>query len=141
MFLRGSFYHQFLRSTSLLLAMVLLFDSGLLYPVTKEFSDSAENYLANVISVGASVAPNDLNVITAELTKQKAALDEREQTLAEKERAIEVGLNQKSGSDLNLSTYILSVLLFVIIVLISLNYALDYVRYEHLRNLKKDQHA
>lgn len=144
MFLRNTAYHKFLRSVSLLGALVLLFDSGLFSPVTKELSDSTENYLASVISVGASVAPNDLNTITAELTKQKTDLDEREQSLAERERQIQVNLNSDNNSSLNISTYILSVLLFVIIVLITLNYALDFVRYRHLEEINsiaRNKHA
>ncbi len=115
-------YHQFLRSSALLFLGLLVFDSGFLSPLTKQLSDNTYDYVANVISVGAAVAPNELNMLTAELTAQKQVLDE-------KERQLDVALNNtNTSSSRNLSTYVLSVLLFIILVLITLNYALDYAR-------------
>lgn len=119
-------YHQCLRSGALLFLALLLFDSGYLSPLTKQLSDNTYKYVANVIAVGASVAPTDLNTLTAELTAQKKALEERENSL--KEREIAVGLNGEKTSSRDVSTYVFSVLLFVIMVLITLNYALDYAR-------------
>ena len=120
-------YHVVLRTTALAVAFVLLFDSGLLSGVTKELSQNTQEYVANVISVGAAVQPTDINAFTTEISKRNLELDEREAALAERE--IAVGLNSAAaGSSSDLSTYLLSVILFILTVLIVLNYALDFTR-------------
>lgn len=124
--LRDSVYHSFLRITALTLALVLLFDSGLLLPVTKQLSQNAQQYVAQSVGVNATVSPNELNQLTAELTAQKNALNEREANI--REREIAVGLNTEGGVGTNASTYILSAILFLLLVLILLNYLQDYVR-------------
>ena len=129
-----SWYHRGLRVSVLVVAMALVFDSGLLFPVTQQLSSQAGQYLANVISVGAGVIPTELNTVTAELTKQQRELDEREASLTERELA--VGLRQSADGESSLSTYILSILLFIILVLIILNYALDMARERYLLSLK-----
>ena len=128
---RSIVYHQILRSSAILMLAILVFDSGALTPLTKQFADNTYRQVANVIAVGASVAPNELNMMTAELTTQKKALDEREQQLREREMA--VGLNDQTSNSQNISTYVLSVILFIILVLITLNYALDFARERRLR--------
>jgi len=80
------------------------------------------------MSVG--VAPNELNTITAELTKQRTVLAQREELIQERE--IELGLNSSARADSSGGgdrvTYVLAAILFVQLVLIVLNYALDYLR-------------
>lgn len=119
-------YHQCLRSGAMLFLALLLFDGGYLSPLTKQLSDNTYNYVANVVAVGAGVAPTELNTLTAELTAQKRDLEERENLL--KERELAVGLNSEKSSNRDISTYVFSVILFIILVLITLNYALDYAR-------------
>lgn len=119
-------YHMLLRVSALVIAVVLVFDSGLLLPITRELSQHTQQYLGNAVSANARVAPTELNTLTAELTKQRQDLEEREAALSERE--ISIGLNTQSGTDTDLSTYILSLLLFIILVLIILNYVLDFVR-------------
>ena len=129
--LRFSAYHSSLRVSVLLVAVLLLFDSGVLSPITKQFSDHALHYTANVIGVGAAVAPNELNTWTAALTERERDLDRRE-------RELNVGLNNETGlAGVQISTYILSALLFVLLVLIILNYSLDLARERQLRILTK----
>ena len=125
---RGLFwYHIALRNAAVVIAFVLLFDSGLLGPVAKQLADGTEVYLANVVGVGASVQPTELNSITAALTEREQALAEREAALTQRELA--VGLNAEgANSQGDLSTYIISSLLFIILVLIVLNYILDFTR-------------
>jgi hypothetical protein len=125
-------YHQCLRSSALLLIALLIFDSGFISPLTKQLSNNTYNYVANVISVGAAVAPTELNILTAELTAQKKALEDREKNLKEREMA--VGLGGETQSSKDISTYVLSVLLFIILVLLTLNYALDFSRERRLFN-------
>lgn len=133
---RDNLYHKSLRVSSAVVALVLLFDSGVLHPLTNQLSGNTQQYVASVIGVGAAVEPTELNTLTAELTRQRQDLSEREARVSERE--IVVGLNNEpiratQGDDL--STYILSTLLFIILVLIVLNYALDFMRERHLREL------
>ncbi len=122
-------YHRVLRVASVVCALVLLFESGLISPVTKQLSVETHQYLANAVSVGASIEPTELNSLTSELTKQKLALQAREQQIAERE--IEIGLT--AGQSINqTSTYVLSGVLFILLVLIVLNYTLDYLRAREL---------
>ena len=125
--MQRTYYHSILRIASLTCALVLLFDSGLVNPVTKELSRNTRQYLAQAVSMNASVTPNELNQLTAELTAQKKDLAEREAAL--KEREIAVNLNQSNtAAGSSTSTFILSIILFILLVLIVLNYVLDYLR-------------
>ncbi len=124
-----------LRILMIIGAVLLVLDSGIVSPVTKEFSYNTQMYIASVVGVGASVTPNEINVITAELTRQKTELNAREASLRERELSIGLGGTPANyGPDY--STYILSLLLFIILVLILLNYALDYYRYRGLIQTK-----
>jgi hypothetical protein len=120
-----SLYHRVLRVSAVVCALMLLFESGLVSPVTKQLSVETHQYLANAVGVGASVGPTELNSLTSELTKQKLALEAREQAV--KEREIEIGLAEGQSSN-ETSTYVLSGILFILLVLIILNYTLDYLR-------------
>jgi hypothetical protein len=121
--LRFSFYHKTLRILCAVFTLVLIFDSGLLVPESKELSLHTQNYLASAIGINASVAPNELNVLTARIT-------ELEQELATKDREIAVTLSSgtPTTSTIPTSTIVLSIILFILLVLIVLNYALDYLR-------------
>jgi len=133
--MQQSYYHSILRVAALTVALVLLFDSGLISQSTKELSDNAQNYLASAIGIQASVFPSDINQLTADLTAQKRQLDEREAALSERE--ISVGLSTKSGEPSDTSTYILSTILFILLVLILLNYVLDYMRQSRVKLQQK----
>jgi hypothetical protein len=122
-----SVYHSVLRVSALTLACTLLFVSGSLVPETKLLTVETEQYLANAISASAGVAPNEYNVITAALTEQQAALDDRAAALRERELAL--GLNttsQRTVWDAEVVTAINSVLLFIVLVLMVINYTLDF---------------
>jgi len=123
--MRYSTYHSILRIAALTFAVVLLFDSGLLAPVTKQLSLDTQDYLAQSIGMYAGVAPTELNQLTAELTKRDSLLDQRESDLAAREIKVDL---QKNAVSNGYSTYILSVILFLILVLLVLNYALDFAR-------------
>ena len=134
-----SLYHRCLRVAGVILAGVLLFDSGLLIPVTRELSDQTGKHVASVIGVGAAVEPTELNTLTAELTKQKQALDKREAALSEREIAVGLSSDVSPANQSGFSTYILSALLFVIVLLLILNYVMDFLREQHLRALAQPQ--
>jgi len=125
--MQNTTYHSLLRISALTFAVMLLFDSGLLSPVTGQISQNTQIYLASAIGMQASVVPTELNQITAELTQRDRLLTQRENDIAAREIAVD--LDKKGAPTADFSSYIMSILLFVILVLIVLNYALDYVRY------------
>lgn len=124
--MQRTLYHSLLRISGVVVALVLLFDSGLVAPGSDILSQNTQNYLANAVGVSAGVEVNEVNILTAELTKQTVALEQREQELVEREIAIQ--RNQAAPAQEDYSTYILSVVLFILLVLIVMNYGLDYAR-------------
>ena len=120
-------YHSSLRISLCVCAIVLVFDSGLISNVTTDLSSSAQDYVATAVGVKVGVAPNDVNVLTARIT-------ELEQELATKEREISVNVGDNGlASGIDMSTFVLSIILFILLVLIVLNYALDYLRLESVQ--------
>lgn len=117
-------YHRVLRVSAVVCALVLIFESGLVSPATVVLSQNTHLYLANAVGMTTSIEPTELNSLTAELTAQKRLLDQRE--LEIKEREIEIGLQPGESNDT--AIYILASILFVLLVLIILNYVLDYLR-------------
>lgn len=110
------------------LTLVLLFDGGFIAPVTKQLSDNTLQYVGNSISgssVSLSVEQTPLNEYTAELTERERELNAREAALSE--RGIQAR-DFTDGTGTDYSVYILSVILFVLTVLIVLNYAMDWAR-------------
>jgi len=69
--MQHSLYHSLLRVATASLALVLLFDSGFVLPVTKELSNNTQLYLGNVVGVSAGVEATELSLMTAELTKKE----------------------------------------------------------------------
>lgn len=123
-------YHKFLRISLLVTAFVLVFDSGLLFNVTKNISDDTISYVGSVgSSVFASVPPNEINTLTAQISEQQRILDAREAALNEREIA---GRTFTTNPETDYSTYIISTILFIIIVLLVLNYALDLARVRNM---------
>jgi len=119
-------YHKILRISSAVVATVLLFQAGFVSSTTALMAKGTQDYMANAVGVFVGVTPTELNQITAEVTAQKLALDSREQAIVERE--IAVGIKPGSNSTQSTTTFILSGALFILLVLIILNYALDYVR-------------
>lgn len=124
--MKHGMYHVVLRVSALTLALILLFESGLISPTTKELSDGTREYLVAAIGMSAGVQPTEINTITAQLTAKETELKAREAALAEREIAVQLNTNNSENSQT--STFILSVILFILLVLIVLNYALDYLR-------------
>lgn len=124
--MQNSLYHSLLRVATASLALVLLFDSGFVLPVTKELSNNTQLYLGNVVGVSAGVEATELSLMTAELTKKEQELITREQEI--KEREIKLDNNPLGSQSSDTSTFVLSVILFILLTLIVLNYALDFVR-------------
>ncbi len=120
--LEHSLYHSFLRITLAVFAFILLFDSGLLFSPTAELSAIAQYHVANAVGVSAGIAPNELNQLTSRITELETELEAKERLIA-----VNVQSSKNSGS-FDTSTFFLSVILFILLVLIVMNYVLDYLR-------------
>ncbi|MCA9356825.1 hypothetical protein H6784_00445 [Candidatus Nomurabacteria bacterium] len=118
-------YHRVLRVSAVVVAVVLLFESGLVSDATVRISQDTHLYLANAIGMTAKVQPTELNQLTAALTAKEKELAAREAALSEREIAVDFS----GGADGNeKATYLLASILFILLVLILLNYVLDYIR-------------
>lgn len=124
--MQHSLYHSVLRVASVVCALVLLFDSGFVSPITKDLSHNTQQYVANVVGVSAGVEPTELSLMTAELTKKEQELTVREQEI--KEREIKLSNNVAGVPASDTSTFVLSIILFILLTLIILNYGLDFAR-------------
>ena len=122
---KHSKYHKVLRVSAVVCTMMLLFESGLVHDSTRKLSIGTHEYLANAVGATASIDPTELNSLTAELTAQKLALQQRETSL--REREIEIGLLPGESANQK-TTYTLAGVLFLLLILIVLNYTLDYLR-------------
>jgi hypothetical protein len=110
--LQNTVYHSLLRIALCVCAFLVVFDSGIVSQGTIKLSDGAQQYLASAVGVRVGVAQTEL-----------------EYELAAKDREIAVALNTSQVSEsFNTSTFVLSAILFVLLVLIVLNYILDYLR-------------
>ena len=126
-------YRSFLRVSMLVSVFVLIFDSGLLFPVTKQFSDNTISYLANIgagVGATATVPQNEINILSAQIAEQQRVLDAREAILREREIATR---SYGTSANTDYSTYIMSAILFILTVLLVLNYAMDWARIRTLR--------
>lgn len=123
--IQNTLYHRVLRTSVVVTALLLVFESGIVSHATLLLSINTHQYLAQSVGMTATVEPTELNSITAELTKQRLLLDNREAAL--KEREIEIGLRE-SGTSNTTAIYVLSVIVFILLLLIVTNYILDYLR-------------
>lgn len=126
-------YHRILRISSVVCAIALVFESGILSESTAQMSMDTHAYLANAIGISASVQPTELNQLTSALTQKEAELAAREAALREREIAVEI-YSDSSRNDK--TTYILAGILFILLILILLNYTLDYLRVREEQDLK-----
>ncbi len=133
-----SVYHMLLRTAALVVALMLTFDSGVVDPVTASLSQNTQLYLAQAVGMSVSVAPTELNQYTAALGQKERELEAREAVLTEREIEVELAAN---GARAGISTYILSLVLFILTVLILFNYALDYIRVKEQAWQRKAQRS
>jgi predicted PurR-regulated permease PerM len=123
--MQDTVYHTLLRISALTLALVLLFVSGVVSPVTSMISHNTGVYLANTIGMNAAVLPNEFNTLNSELEEKKKSLEARE---------IAVSLKEQETQTSETTNFLLSAMLFALLVLIVTNYVLDYLR-AHPRQL------
>jgi hypothetical protein len=128
--IKNSKYHKVLRVSLVVCTFLLLFESGFVNESTRQLSIGTHGYLANVVGASASVAPTELNSLTAEITAQKLALMQRESAI--REREIEIGLTAGESAN-QTTTYVLAGMLALLLALIILNYILDYLRLREMR--------
>jgi len=125
MSIRYSIYHAVLRVSIVVTAVLLLFVSGFLHHTTALIAQDVSRQVATAVGMSLGVTPNELNQITAALTTREQQLQQRE--LLIREREIELGLSTGASST-NTSTYILSAILFILLLMIVFNYILDFSR-------------
>lgn len=124
-----SLYHSVLRVSLVVCAIALVFESGLVSQSTAVLSQNTHTYLANAVGMSAGVKPTELNQYTAALTQREQNLEKREAAVSASEREIEVARSGTAGTTSNgTATYIMAAILFVLLVLIVLNYVMDYLR-------------
>lgn len=131
---QNSQYHRVLRVSAVVCAIVLVFESGLLSESTAVLSQNTHQYLASAIGINASVKPTELNQLTAAITQKERELAAREAALREREIAVGISSGEQAGVDT--ATYILASILFILLILILLNYTLDYLRARENRDLQ-----
>jgi len=119
-------YRSILRVSLTVTALLLVFQSGLIDDRTVTIYTDTTAHLAAVVGATASVAPTEVSLMTAELTRQQNLLAQREEEITEREIAL--GLSAGEPVADQTTTYILAALLFVQLLLIILNYGLDYLR-------------
>lgn len=121
-------YRSLLRVSAAVTAFVLVFQSGMLDDRTAVvFLEVSDSLNATVVGASASVKPTEVNQITAELTKQQQLLAAREETVQARE--IELGLNKGASSGpAETTTFLLAAILLIQLILLVLNYFLDYLR-------------
>lgn len=124
-------YHRILRVSAVVMAIALVFQSGVVSDSTAVISQGTHAYLANAVGMSASVEPNELNRYTAALTEKEQELAAREAALEEREIAVDLQSRGETSSDT--ATYVMASILFILLVLIVLNYTLDYLRLRELR--------
>ena len=126
-----STYHKLLRISSAVCTCVLLFQSGVVHPITAQLSRQTTQYMANAVGVTVGVVPTELSQITADITKRENALAVRERDVQARE--ISVGI-APGGSMVTQTTmtFVLAVVVFVLLVLMILNYVLDFARARRL---------
>jgi hypothetical protein len=128
-------YHKLLRVSSVVFTCVLLFQSGVVHPITAQLSRETAHYMANAVGVTVGVEPTELNQITADITKRENALAAREKDVQARE--ISVGI-APGGATITQTTmtFVLSTVVFILLVLMILNYVLDFVRARRIRALQ-----
>lgn len=126
-------YRSLLRVSLVITAFILVFQAGIMDERTAGLFSQTTRTLSATVGMSVSVAPNELNQITTELTKQQQMLAQREEAISQRE--IDLGLNAGEPAPDQTTTYILASILFVQLVLIVLNYGLDYLRARERREM------
>jgi hypothetical protein len=128
-------YHRFLRIALVIVTLVLLFDGGFVFPVTKLISQNTRLYLAEVgVGVAARVEENEINTISAKLSARERALDAREASIQERE----IAARSFGDTETDYSVYVLSAILSLLTILIGINYVMDWQRFRRVFTYERE---
>jgi hypothetical protein len=120
-------YHKLLRVSLAVSVCVLLFQSGAIYPITATLTTETAQYMANAVGVSVGVVPTELNQITADLTAREVALAAREKDVQAREISVGIAPGGALLSQRTM-TFVIASVLFILLVLVVLNYILDFLR-------------
>lgn len=123
--LEHSAYHKVLRVFALVMTAVLLFQGGVLSSTTAQLATMTQEYLAAAVGVSVGVPPNELNTLTSRIAELETQVGYKDAQLRERELAL--GLSSRNG-DSYTTTLILASIQFILLLLIVVNYTLDYFR-------------
>ncbi len=123
--LESGAYHKTLRVSAVVLAAVLLFESGFFSPVTAQLSQRTEQYLASAVGITVGVPENGVNQLTTRIAELEAQVVDQSTQLRERDLNTGLGGSFAPGQT---TTYLLSGILFILLLLIVLNYVLDFYR-------------
>lgn len=123
--LEHSPYHKTLRVLSVVMVCVLMFQSGLYSKTTAQLSVVTGNYLTAAVGVSVGVPENDVNVLTKKIAELETQVGAKDAQL--RERELSLGLNSQENTGTRV-TLILAGIQLVLLILIVVNYALDYLR-------------
>ncbi len=134
----NSSYHSILRISVVVIAIVLVFQSGLLGKSAAFLTNDTIHYVAAVAKMTAAVDSTELNKQTTALTIKETELKQREEVV--KHRELELGINKENSLNGSIDysdkriTLILVVILFILLLLIIMNYIADYGKFKRLLN-------
>lgn len=91
----------------------------------------AREQSASVIGIGASVAPNEFNTLAQDLKQRSDELNTREKEVSAREAALGEEYRNAIAANNRLTLYVLSGVTAFLVLLIGLNFYLDYKREYH----------
>ncbi len=81
--------------------------------------------IAGVVGMGASVPPNESNLLAQALEERKTELDEREKEIDAKEREIRAIVIEETAKQNRITLYVIAGVTLFLVLLIVLNFYLD----------------
>ncbi len=139
------YYRSALRILSLVVAIVLVFQSGLVGKTASLLTNDTIRYVASVAKMTASVEPTELNKYTTALTRKENELKRREEII--RERELKLGIPGRNDADKSFNfnggggyyndkqiTLVLAIILFILLILIIMNYVADYGKFKRILN-------
>jgi len=106
-----SWYHSILRISVLVFALALVFESGILSSVTQTIAHTAGEQFATAIQATTDNANYDEEVLSPEIARNQSEV-----------KTLTVSPTTTK------STFLLSAIVFILLLLVVLNYILDYLR-------------
>lgn len=128
--LEHSPYHKTLRVMALVVMVVMLFQGGLVSKSTTELASITGEYLTAAVGVSVGVPQNELNTLTTRIAELETQVGYKDAQL--RERELEIGLSSRDNSSYSV-TIILASIQFILLLLIVVNYTLDYFRAQKVR--------